>query len=219
MNSFSAKLCRQARHTCWAAATLHQICKPLEKALQSISTSEELHPSGVVSVTIEKILRRHASNRLQMCKVSVNSMVIKMRSDQQLGRLKLEAGSCSICQDTWQGQNIQKWRQTTLELSHGVAYLRVIEQLYSSKAVMWVGILLLGLLLHCCHHALQLGLLLLLAGLGALQPNEPGASDDVVTLIRWCCTLTIVVTVSQCCCTLKKHLPGVRPESVQGRLS
>jgi len=44
-----------------------------------------------------------------------------------------------------------------------VAHLRVIEQLYSSKAVMWVGILLL-------------------AGLSALQTNVPGSSGDVVTL-------------------------------------
>ncbi len=68
------------------------------------------------------------------------------------------------------------------ELSQQEAHLRVIEQLYSSEAVMWVGVLLLGLLLHCCHHALQLCLLLLLAGLGALQPNVPGTSGNVVTL-------------------------------------
>lgn len=76
-----------------------------------------------------------------------------------------------------------------------VAHLRVIEQLYSSKAVMWVGVLLLGLLLHCCHHALQLCLLLLLAGLGALQPNVPGSSDKVVTLGRCCDILDDVVTL------------------------
>lgn len=63
-----------------------------------------------------------------------------------------------------------------------MAHLRVIEQLHSSKAVMWVGILLLGLLLHRCHNALQLCLLLLLAGLSALQTNVPGSSGDIVTL-------------------------------------
>ena len=41
--------------------------------------------------------------------------------------------------------------------------LGVIQQLHGSKAVMWVGSLLLGLLLHCCHHPFQLCLLLLLA--------------------------------------------------------
>ena len=66
-------------------------------------------------------------------------------------------------------------------MSQQVAHLRVIEQLYSSEAVMWVGVLLLGLLLHCCHHSLQLCLLLLLAGLGALQPNIPDTSNKIVT--------------------------------------
>lgn len=55
---------------------------------------------------------------------------------------------------------------------HVCVHLGVIQQLHSSKAVMWVGILLLCLLLDSRHDPLQLSLLLLLAGLGALQPDR-----------------------------------------------
>jgi len=61
----------------------------------------------VVSVSVKNLLRTGASNKLQMCKFEVNSMVIKMGSEQQLGSLRLEAGGCSNCHDTWQGRTTQ----------------------------------------------------------------------------------------------------------------
>jgi len=57
----------------------------------------------------EMILRTHASDILQMCDFPITSMVIKMGSDQQVGRLKVEPGGRSICHNRWQGHNTQKW--------------------------------------------------------------------------------------------------------------
>ena len=59
-----------------------------------------------------------------------------------------------------------------------VTHLGIIEQLHSSKAVVWVGIFLASLLLHRGHHPLQLGLLLLLAALGALQQQRRNLQTD-----------------------------------------
>lgn len=96
--------------------------------------------------------------------------------------------ACSFQYEAHPGRHDSSTRTMT---ACSVAYLRIIQQLHSSKAVMRVGVVLASLLLHCCHHTLQLGLLLLFARFSALQDVE-------VTFIS--CMLMRACTLGACSC-------------------